>query len=322
MEEICHTQGVDEVPERFFECAPDVAELLQFLIEPRARFFEDAVLVECLREFVSQRNEPDRRAQEVRAGTLDIGAVDRIEAERETQHVVAGDVAGFVGKPIERVLDEASRNHRGARVLVYRERVAPRGSASGPVCFALVTIPGSGRRTLHRNLAILLHDVRDLVPHEREVFGRFARRDVNVVTVRDRTCPQKFRRRVRVAAGMHAHLIEADAERFFERLLDMHGQRVLRTRPRSVGLWTSLRCRLRVRGHRLWRTRLRGARAFGSGRRGRERCGGRHRALPPLREPQIVGQRPPELAILDGHAAEHVGKGDAAPLALRADGRA
>src|SRR2546423_15286499 len=114
---------MDELLEGVDEHAPDHAERRELLLEPRAGVLEHAVLAERLEEQVAARDELDGRAQEVRAGALDLRAVDRVDPDDDREHAEARDVVRLVREPVEEVADPEPLDAR-LRALANRERPA------------------------------------------------------------------------------------------------------------------------------------------------------------------------------------------------------
>ncbi len=168
MEDVGPAERVDELLERVDEHAAGHAERRELLLDPRAALLEDAVLLERLDDQRAAGNELDDRAQDVRAGALDLGPVDRVDADDDREHAEARDVVRLVREPVENVADPPAL-HAGRRPLADGERAMRDDGGRRAVRLVLVAV-GRGRSPqLHPRCAALLHDVRDLVRHQREV---------------------------------------------------------------------------------------------------------------------------------------------------------
>ena len=118
----------------------------------------------------------------------------------------------LVGEVVERVAEPEALHDRAAGPLAHRERLAARHRRRGLLRLPLVLIVPAARPQLQPRRALLLHDVRDLVAHQREIGRLFSRAEQDVIAVRHGAGGQGDRHLSRMRVGMHTHRTGIDTE--------------------------------------------------------------------------------------------------------------
>ena len=103
-EHVADAERMDEFGHGVDDRSGGDAEIVDLRVDPCAGLVEHAVAVERLDDEVAAGQEVDDGAQHVGGGAGDRRLVDRVHAEHDGEHAVAGDQVGLVGQVVQNVV--------------------------------------------------------------------------------------------------------------------------------------------------------------------------------------------------------------------------